>query len=161
MKKLFIVFACITALAVLLNVPSASAQGKLEGVWKVAEVKVSVPKPATITPLQPSLLICTKKHFSYVGLSSDKPRPDLPQKATDAQKVAAWEPLTATSGTYEVKGATVTFKAQVSKNPIEMQPGGFLTLDFKVEGNSLIVTPKATEAGPIPNAATVKLVRVE
>jgi hypothetical protein len=36
MKKLFMLFGCMAAL--VLTVQFASAQGKLEGVWRIAEV---------------------------------------------------------------------------------------------------------------------------
>jgi hypothetical protein len=158
MKKMFVLFACITALTVFLNIPSASAQGKLEGVWKYTEFVAPGPN-GQATPAQIGLLIFTKNHWSMVMVSSDKPRPDLPQNATDAQKLAAWTPFTASSGTYEVKGNTYTAKTIVSKDP-GGNPDSFITIEFKIEGNTLITTPKTTNAGPI-DLGYAKLVRLE
>ena len=96
MKISLKVVACMAALAVLMVVQSASAQNKLEGVWKMTEVTFTGPNARTITGTQPGFLIITKKHFSMVGVQGDKPQPDLPQQgATDAQKVAAWTPFLA------------------------------------------------------------------
>jgi hypothetical protein len=162
MKKLFILFACMTALAVLLNVRSASAQGKLEGVWKITEVTLTGPNTRTITNPQPGLFIFTKKHYSMMMITGEKPRPDLPQKdATDAQKVATWTPFTANAGTYEVKGAVLTFHPTVAKNPNGMAPGSVGTCDFKIERNTLTITIKAIQAGPVANPYTMKFTRLE
>jgi hypothetical protein len=124
------------------------------------EVTLTGPNARTVTNPQPGFIIFTKKHYSLVALSGDKPRPDLPQKdATDAQKVATWTPLTATLGTYEVKGTTLTFHPIVAKNPV--QPGAFITWDFKIVGDTLFMMVKATNAGPVANPPTFRQVRVE
>ena len=160
MKKSFLVIAFMAALIVLLTVQSAAAQGKLEGVWKVTEVIITGPYTPTLTNPQPGLFIFTKMHYSMIYIPDDKNRPDLPQKdATDAQKVATWTPFTANSGTYEVKGTTVTLHPMVAKNPHE--PGAFATWDFKIEEDTLTMTTKATDTGPLANPITFKQVRVE
>jgi hypothetical protein len=162
MKTSLKVIACMAALAILVTVQSAVAQGKLQGVWKITEITVSAPKAQTIAATQPSLIIFTKKHYSAVAIEGDKPRPDLPQKdATDAQKVATWTPFIANAGTYQIKGTTLRMHGVAGKDPSSMTPEGFLTVDFKVEGNTLIFTLKASQAGPIPNPPTVKMTRLE
>lgn len=145
----------MVALAVLLTIQSATAQGKLEGVWKYTEFTAPDGKS---TPAQPGLLIFTKKYFSMVLIAGNKPQPDLPQKATDAQKVATWTPFQASTGTYEVKGNTYTARTTMAKSPVS--PDNFFTIEFKIEGNALITTPKANNAGPI-NMGSAKLTRVE
>jgi len=162
MKKPLMLFACMAAIAVLVIFQSASAQGKPEGVWKITEITTTGPNARTITNPQPGLLILTKKYYSLVEIMGDKPRPDLPQRdATDAQKVATWTPFAATSGTYEVKGTTLTARGIVAKSPGQMAPGNFGTIDFKIEGNTLTITIKANQAGPLANPYTVKLTRLE
>ena len=159
MKTSLKVIACMAALAVLMVVQSASAQGKLEGVWKLTQVTQTGPNAGTTTNPQPFFLIFTKKYVSQNGIRGDKPQPDLPKNATDAQKVATWAPLVTGIATYEIKGTTYTNHPIVGKNPIK--PGSFNTLDFKIEGNTLTVTPKANQDGPIGNPMTLKYVRVE
>jgi hypothetical protein len=160
MQKLFLLFGCITVLAVLLNVPSASAQGKLEGVWKYVEVILPTPGAKPI-PVQEGLLIFTKHHFSMIFVAGTQPRPELPQQgATDAQKVAAWTPLNLGAGTYEIKGDRYIAKSLVSKNPGQINPDAWMAIEFKIEGNTLITTPKETNTGPV-NFASTKLIRVE
>jgi hypothetical protein len=157
LSKFIICAACITILA---TAPIASAQGKLEGVWKSTEVTFTGPNARTITNLQPGFLIFTKKHFCQIGIQGSKPQPDLPQTdATDAQKVATWTPFNGMAGTYEADGTTLTGHLIVGKNPVK--PGSFLTADFKIEGNTLSVMLKTTQDGPIANPMTMKFVRVE
>jgi hypothetical protein len=158
MKTSVKVVACVAALAVLMVVQSASAQGKLEGVWKLTEVTTTGPNASTNTNPQPGFMIFTKKYLSQVGLQDTQP--ELPQtNATDAQKLATWTPLSAAVGTYEIQGKTVTFHQIIGKNGVK--PGFFSTSDFKIEGNTLSVTIKANLSGPIDNAITRKYVRVE
>ena len=162
MRKTRIIIACMAALAVLIVVQSASAQGKLEGVWKVTEASMSGPNGFKNTNPQPNLWVFTKKHFSTVAVTSDKPRPVQPlEKATDAQKVAAWADFEAWAGTYEVKGTTLTTHDAIAKDPEDMKPGCFGSFDFKFEGNTLILILKAGETGPLPNPITYRLIRLE
>ena len=163
MRKSKIAIACMAALTTLLAVQSTAAQGKLEGVWKVTEVNIIGKRAVTITAPQPSIWIFTKKYFSRVELQIDKPQPDLPQKgATDTQKMATSTPFEAVVGTYEIKGTTFTVEVIAGgQNPIKMPPFKFFTADFKIEGDALLITIKATDAGPLSYSATYKLVRLE
>jgi hypothetical protein len=162
MKKSLVAIACMAALAILLAVQSAAAQGKLEGIWKKTEVTVAGPNAQKIPHPQPNVCIFAKKYYSFTEVEGEKPRPDQPlEKATDAQKVAAWEPFSAEAGTYEVKGTTITFHVVVEKDPEGMKPGSFYTGDFKIEGNTLIITLKADNTGPIADQIAMKFVRVE
>jgi hypothetical protein len=165
MKKSLVAIACMAALAVLLTVQSAPAQGNIEGVWKATEVIWSGDNPVkmTISPTHPNLFIVTKKHWSLTNIAAaTAARPDLPQQgATDAQKVAVWTPFVGYAGTYEVKGNMVTSRTIVAKNPGEMLQGNFTTSEFKVEGNTLTLTGKTNQDGPIANPMTTKMVRVE
>ena len=165
MCKRKIAVACMTALATLLAVQSAAAQGKLEGVWKVTEVNYIGKRAVTITAPQPSIWIFTKNYLSRVEVQNDRPRRDLPQKsATDAQKVETSTPfdaVVAVVGTYEIKGTTFAAEVILGKNPINMAPFKFFTADFKIEGDTLLITIKATDAGPLSYLAAYKLVRLE
>lgn len=160
MKTRITAIACMVSFAFLLAVPSALAQAdKLIGVWKYTEFVTTGPD-GTSTPAQLGLLIFTKKYWSMVMVSGDKPRPALPQKATDAQKLAAWEPFTGSSGTYEVNGNTYNAKSIVAKDP-GGDPDAFITIEFKIEGNTLTTKPIATSAGPVDWGGYAKLTRLE
>jgi hypothetical protein len=157
MNSIHKVIICAACIAILANVPIASAQDKLEGVWKATEVIRTGPNAGTITNVAPAFIIVTKKYVSQIGLQGSQP--DLPQNATDAQKVATWTPFIGMVGTYEVKGTTATIHPIIGKNPIKS--GSLVTLDFKIEGNTLSATFKTNQDGPIANPVTMKFVRVE
>jgi hypothetical protein len=165
MKTSLKVGACMAALAVLVIVQSASAQGKLEGVWRVSEVTVTGAnaRKITVAATHPSVIIFTKKHFSFLNIkTANGLRPELPQKgATDAQKVAAWTPVAAFAGSYEVKGNILTYRSIVDMDPNGMVPGNFGTNEFKIQGDTLITTPKTDQNGPIANPLVTKFIRVE
>jgi len=181
MKASLKVISCMAALAVLVSVQSAVAQAKkvvpskvetrakgvtqgtLQGAWKVTEFSTSISSASKITTTaQPGIFIFTKKHYSIMFLSIDKPRPEVPPKnPTDAQKVAAWEPLSANSGFYEINGTTLTTHPLIAKNPAVMKPGGFVTYDFIIQGNTLLLTPRESNTVPGGNPPTFKLARLE
>ena len=49
-----------------------------------------------------------------------------------------------------------------AKNPAEMRAGNFLTFTFRLEGpDTLWLTTKTDENGPLANPTTVKLTRLE
>jgi hypothetical protein len=153
----------MAALAVLMVVQSASAQGKLEGVWRIAEVIRGGQNPIklTVDATHPGLFIVTRKHWCLINLTNPN-RPDLPQQgATDAQKVATWTPVVAFAGTYEMKGNITTFRTIVAKDPSDMPKDGISTNEFKFEGSSVIWTPKTNANGPIADPIITKFVRVE
>jgi hypothetical protein len=165
MKTSLKIIACMAILAVLVVVQSAVAQPKLEGVWRVSEVWVGDPSAGKITvaATHPSVIIFTRKHFSFLNIKTTNGlRPELPVKgATDAQKVAAWTPVAAFAGSYEVKGNIMTYRNIVDMDPNGMAPGNLGTSEFKIEGDTLITTPKTDQNGPIANPLVTKFIRVE
>jgi hypothetical protein len=143
MKRSVRVVACLLFLSVLATVPSVMAQAdKLIGVWKVTEVKYPQTgdrDAQTITDPQPRLWIFTKKHYSMMEDRSYKPRPDLPENPTDAQRAEAYGPFFANSGTYEVTGSTITLLPIVAMSPNVTNSPRPSSHDFKYEGDSLII----------------------
>jgi len=161
MKRILGVVACLFVLIVLVNVPKAGAQSKLEGAWKLVEIKGEGPNAPTLSNPQPSLWIFTKKHFSLAIVMSDKPRPDVPQKnATDAQRVAAWGPFMAAAGSYEVNGNTLITYGIVNKIP--SAAGTSTKGDLKIEGNTFSYVARTVNDSPVTNPPTVfKFERIE
>ena len=147
-----------------------SAQHKstrLTGAWHVTHVETHGDNPRTITEseLQPSLLLFTDGYYSMMEDHADKPRPALPEggsaKATAEELRATYGPITANSGTYEIKGGTLITHPLIAKNPSVMAPGAASTYSFKIEGNKLVLTGVSGRNGPVKNAATVTLTRLE
>ena len=91
---------------------------------------------------RPGILIFTKHHFSWVDVHGD-PAPELPEEATLAYFSAAFNQLTAFSGTYEVKGSSITAPVIVSKDTGAMRDGSVLNFEYKFEGDMLVLTLKA------------------
>ena len=96
--------AGFTIVLFILLSSQAFTQEKLEGAWKITELKMyfDFGKTLVLTGNQPGMVLFTKSRFSMTAVIGDKPRPDFDQaSATDAQKVAAWMPFIALAGTYE------------------------------------------------------------
>jgi hypothetical protein len=62
-----------------------------------------------------------------------------PNRPSDAEKVAAYDSIVASSGTYSLKGTTLTMTAILHKNPNEMT-GEPLTYSVEIESNRLRMT---------------------
>jgi hypothetical protein len=164
--------SCMLFFALLMTVSCNSPQttenkpvvpeNKLVGVWRITEVTLYPNgKTTTVQQTQPNLIIFSKKHYSLITIAAET-RPDLPQiDATDAQKVATWTPFVANAGTYEINGTTFKTHMLVSKDPSNIGTDKFETIDFKIEGNSLITTQKTSQDGPTANPVTYKMVRLE
>ena len=168
MKKMLFFTATITVLLLTANTSFAQKKNQLEGVWKVVEVIISSKdSTSTVSTPQPGLIIFTKGYYSILAVRADKARTAVepakdPQNLTDAEKIArydSWRPFTANSGTYEVKGSTISMHPIVAKNVDVMTRQTPLTDEFKLEGtNTLRVHPIDTSSAP---QVRVKLIRVE
>ncbi|MCA1577449.1 MAG: hypothetical protein LC794_08830 [Acidobacteria bacterium] len=163
-----------SALIVVLSLLFASAafaqtKSPIEGVWKVAEVipaSISASeKPTPITNPQPGLLLFTKGYYSIVMVTGQTPRaavePKDRQNLSDAEKIAfydQWRAFAANSGTYEIKGSTLTRRPSVAKNAGVMSRQEAMSSEFKMDGpNTLWILPPADR----PNEPRIKWTRVE
>jgi hypothetical protein len=158
----------LVALAVVVLTAALAAQAKspVEGVWKVAEVQTTGGQsPGTVANPQPGLYIFTRGYYSVMTVGGDKPRTAIDFQApvtTDKDKIARyehWNAFTANSGTYTIKGSTLTTRPIVAKNEGVMQ-GPPQSREFKVEGSTLWLIQKGGPAGPNTETRT-KLTRVE
>lgn len=139
----------------------AQQRPTIKGVWRNTEIVYTGPNARTITA-QPGLFIFTDRYYSITRVNRDTARPPLPplDKATDKERADAFGAFTARAGTYETNGAELRTTFAVELNPNAM-PAGFATFTFKTDGKTLELTQKAVTAGPVPNPATFKYVRVE
>ena len=134
------------------SIAQQGATSPIDGVWKIAEVTVTGSNPSTNSSPQPSLVIFARGHYSWIqvqGTTARKARPAAatPGTLTDAEKVAAydeWAPLTANTGTFAVKGSTLSRTLQVAKNVGAMSATAPQEQQFKLEGDTLWLT------GPAP-----------
>jgi hypothetical protein len=140
---LSILFCALTASAAF-----AQTKSPVEGVWKITELVFPGRNPAengtTITNPQPGLLIFTRGYYSQAY--EEQPRAAVApakdrQNLTDAEKIARyehWKPFAANSGTYEIKGSTITKRAMVAKNVAVMTRQTPVTWEFKLEGSNTL-----------------------
>ena len=155
-----LVLAATTAFAQTAKPPS------IQGAWRVAEVVTTGANAVNNAKPFPGFYIFTSRHYSIVMITSTTPRPAFTikdaAKPTDAEKIAAyaqWDPLTANSGTYEIKGNTVITRPIVAKNETVMA-GPVATREFKLEGNTLWLTTRSAAGQPVSETRT-RLTRVE
>ena len=167
---LAVMAAAVAGLLVLVGAPlfsqsGAASQPTIQGVWRITEVTTTGPNASTNKSPQPSLYIFTAKHYSLIRINGTTARPDMPQgqqeKATAAQLLAVWGPLTAQSGTYEVAGGKLTTRPLVAKNTFAMASGAFSTSSYKLDGKTLTITAERNAAGPVANPTTWTLTRIE
>ena len=129
--------------------PATAPGNSLQGVWKVTERTVTGganPGPRAVLP---NLYFFTQKHYSITAVNGAKPRTAYapakdPAKLTDAEKLARfeeWNMFTANSGTYEIRGSTITMHPLVAKNQGVMDGAPF-DRSFSLEGNTLWLVQK-------------------
>ena len=156
----------ITAVPLALSLGAAGLQSQpsnpMVGVWKVAEI-VSPQGEGNRNP-QPTIYIFTARHYSHVSVTSPTTRPNYTgPNVTDKQLVEMWQPFSATSGTYEVRGNEFTIRPIVAKNPGFMNGQGFTTFALTVEGKDIWIRATQADSGPIASGSAnrVRLVRLE
>lgn len=142
------------ALSTLVASGSSNAQSnRLKGAWKV--VAITPAGGRTDVAPQPGLYIFTERHYSVQRVIAA--RPPLPEKPSDADLLAAFGPFTANSGTYEVKGATLTTTALVAKNPNAMAGQSSISA-LTFEGSQVVHVASANPGG---GTTVTKLMRLE
>jgi hypothetical protein len=142
----------VVAMAMLTTVFTAAQTASLKGAWRVVEVTGADGK-ANAKP-EPGLYIFTDRHYSIIRVTAA--RTAYPEKPTDKDKVAAFDPFIANSGTYQVTGTQLMTQPMVAKNPNAMAGKGFAS-ELRFEG-----TDTAYISGTIGGGKNVvKLQRVE
>jgi hypothetical protein len=162
MRRGRLLLATAVASSMLLSQPSAKTSDEpvrsLEGVWRIVEVTYTDAAQPPLRNPEPSQIIYTKSHYSFIGINQPRTpleRPVSPGKLTDAEKIARyehWFRVTAHSGTYEFKDGVVRTRAVVAKNDAVMQG----VEEFQVRGESGLVLLVAPQWG-----YTLKLKRIE
>jgi Lipocalin-like domain len=155
----------IGLLAIALSTANSYAQLKstpLTGAWQITGATTAGPNGRATTKF-PGVLIFTGKYYSRMLLASDQPRSPLKDQstATAAELLAAWGPLTAASGTYEIVGDMLNLRPMIAKNPQVMAPGVIDAFTFKVEGNTLTMTAIRNANGPVANGTIFTYTRIE
>jgi hypothetical protein len=131
-----------------------SAAQSIEGAWKITSHVTTGANAFTNTSWQPSIYIYTKKHYSHFFQTQAAPRPPVAapkdaNKLTDAEKLMryeAWLPVTAQSGTYEIKGTTLIQHTLASKAPAPATGYADNIRELKFEGvNTMVQIAKSAD----------------
>ena len=136
--------AIIVGVVWAFTLSTAHAESPLEGSWIVSSWTDL--DGEAITDPQPGLFIFTSTNYSimYVNTAEARAQYDADNEQTDADKVTAYDSLTANSGGYELDGNTFTTFAYVAKDTNYM--GGFpengTEYEFERDGENLIITTK-------------------
>lgn len=153
------------ALCVLLVlVTSGFAAGQtVAGAWRLDQIKTAGPDAKTIKFTNPNTYLFTKSHWSTIRIEGDKPRStESWTKMTPEQIIDTYiKQFTASGGTYELKGDTLTMKTTIAKAPHIMTRGDWITYTVKFDGPTMTLTATATNEGPIKNQTAMTLTRVE
>lgn len=151
------------------SLAQGGARPTLEGVWKPTEIVMTGAGAYAVSAPQPGLFIFTKSHFSWMWTPGSTPRTLFKAAVpTNEEKVAAYDSLIPTSGTYELNGSTATFRYIVSKSPNVVS----INEQFLIEGDTLTLTwtssdlrvrigPDVVPSPGPPQQGRMKLVRVE
>jgi hypothetical protein len=134
----------------------------IEGVWRITEIVTTGANAATNSSPQPSLVIFTRGHYSYLSVNGTAARPEFaaakdPAKLTDAEKIARfeqWNPFGANSGTYDLNGTTLTRRPIVAKNVTVMTTNPPIVAEFTLNGDTLVLITKSAEGQPASETRT-------
>ena len=143
----------VVAVVVLTSLPAAQQGSSLKGAWRVVEVTTGDGK--TNSNPEPGLYIFTERHYSIMRVT--QPRAPLSQDPTVQEKVAAFDPFMANSGSYEVTGNQLVAQPMVAKHPNVMTSAPHQS-DVRFEGATTVYLTGPAAGGL---KATVKLQRLE
>ena len=133
---------------------SASA---LEGAWTAVQVHAVLQDTTwTRDEERPNMLLFAGGHYASMRIRGEGARAELPEDATDEQRLEAWGRFQASSGSYSVSGSTISSKTLLAKNPNAM--GDDWDSEFKMDGEKLVRVFSNSESG---NSWTVTYKRMK
>lgn len=144
----------LSALAVAQNVA---------GAWRLDQIKMGGPEAKAVKFTNPNAYLFTKGHWSMIRIEGDKPRSTEPwMSMTQEQLIDTYvKQFTASGGTYDMKGSTLTMKTTIAKNPNIMTRGDWISYTVKIDGQMMTLTATATNEGPLKNPMSMTLSRLD
>ena len=158
MIKNFVLCVC----AVLMLSGFTAAQN-VAGAWRLDEIKSTAAGVPTGKFTNPNMYLFTKGSWSIIRVEGDKPRSMEPwANMTQEEVVDTYiKQFSASGGTYEMKGDTLTMKTTIAKNPAYMARANWIAYTVKITGNTMTLTAAATNEGPIKNPQVMTLTRID
>ena len=153
----------VLGLFAILVLSGFAAAQKVEGAWRLDEATLPGTDGKTAKFSNPNIYLFTKGHFSIIRVEGDKPRSMDPwMSMTQEQLIDTYiKQFTASGGTYEMKGNTLTMKTTIAKNPAFMARANWISYTVKVDGQKMTLTATATNEGPIKNPQVMTLTRLD
>jgi hypothetical protein len=151
----------VFGMSLILALSGFAAAQEVTGAWRLDEISGPDGKTAKFT--NPNTYLFTKGHFSIIRIEGDKPRSTDPwMEMTRDQLIDAYiKQFTASGGTYEMKGSTLTMKTSIAKNPAFMARANWISYAVKFNGQTMTLTSTATNEGPIKNPQVMTLTRLD
>ena len=139
----------------------AAPTSPLQGVWSLTAVDPG-DGSAVIDPSQAGLYIFGEGYYSAVYAPGAEARvpAGIAFQPTPEEMVAQHESIIVNTGTYEISGATVTFRPIIAKSPGFV--GGQATSEFQIDGDTLKLTGRtvvATDGTSAPDVSGVLVLR--
>jgi len=150
-------------MSVILVLSGFAAGQKVAGAWRLDEIKTTGADGKTAKFSQPNLYLFTKGHFSVIRIEGDKPRStDNWTTMTQEQLIDTFiKQFTASGGTYDMKGVTLTMKTTIAKSPGFMARANWISYTVNINGQTMTLTGTATNEGPIKNPQIMTLTRID
>lgn len=157
-------FLAGVALILLILVLSGLAVAQnVAGAWRLDEIKTTGADAKTAKFTNPNIYLFTKGHWSSIRIEGDKPRSTVswPEMTQDQVIDTYIKQFTASGGSYDLKGTTLTMKTTIAKNPNIMTRGDWISYTVKIDGQTMTLTPTATNQGPIKTPQIMTLTRMD
>jgi hypothetical protein len=153
----------LLGIAVIFALGGVAAAQEVAGAWRLDEATMPGAEGKTAKFSNPNIYLFTKGHFSIIRIEGDKPRStDSWTTMTPEQVVDTYiKQFTASGGTYEMKGGTLTMKTTIAKNPAFMARANWISYTVKVNGKTMTLTAAATNEGPIKTPQIMTLTRLD
>ena len=162
-EKISMIRHFVLGISVILVLSGFAAAQNVAGAWRLDEIKTTGADGKTSKFSNPNIYLFTKGHFSIIRIEGDKPRStDNWTTMTQEQVVDTFiKQFTASGGTYEMKGDTLTMKTTIAKSPGFMARANWISYTVAIKGSTMTLTGTATNEGPIKNPQIMTLTRLD
>src|SRR5688500_3713549 len=153
----------VLGVSLILLLSGFAAAQNVAGAWRLDEIKTGGPDAKTAKFSNPNIYLFTKGHFSIIRVEGDRPRSmDNWTTMTQEQVVDTFiKQFTASGGTYEMRGDTLTMKTTIAKSPGFMARANWITYTVNINGQTMTLTGTTTNEGPIKNPQIMTLTRLD
>ena len=153
----------ILGISVMLMLSGFATAQNVAGAWRLDEIKSSATGVPSGKFTNPNMYLFTKGSWSIIRVEGDKPRSMEPWATMTPEQVVDTyiKQFSASAGTYDMKGDTLTMKTTIAKNPAYMARANWISYTVKITDNTMTLTATATNEGPIKNPQIMTLTRLD